>query len=566
MSLPPSTPSPTSATASASSTISPQAFTFTEPKETLAQIADLAAANLTSAVSIDSQSDETAQGKIPSTPGQIAMGEALKKFFSGLGLSAVNDARMSVIVTIPSNISGAQPPPTALMVHMDTSKGTSPLSRLHELPNWDGKSISYSEVPELEVNASRYPHIAPLVGQTLLHGGGKFPFGLDDKNGMAELMTMAQLLVSNPSIPHGEIILGFRCDEEIGSHAAVTSLADLLAARGVTFGWTVDGTTPFEINTSNFNASRADILLETKALEIPNYSEFKEVSVDITGVDTHGATAKEEGYLNAAIVFARLVKRLENQEQVLPVAFDRTGGKETFGTLKVLICGSDAQDIEKNRLVFTDALEAEISPHRWKGADFKVTAEPAVTPETESYNDGALRVAGHLLKFLAESKSSPLLSEESSGDQGYTNPHYVAATEKGYVVRYRIRDFSVDGLKNREEDLSRICQESGLGTATITQQYVDMGPSLQGAPQLTALPRAAFEPLRPLTNFAVLETPIRGGTGVDEFTKRGVYVGNLGAGYFFLESGKELTTRELLALHTRWLLNLVQAVGSLQRQ
>jgi len=57
---------------------------------------------------------------------------------------------------------------------------------------------------------------------------------------------------------------------------------------------------------------------------------------------------------------------------------------------------------------------------------------------------------------------------------------------------------------------------------------------------------------------------VRGETGVGEFTKHGVYVGNLGTGYCFLESGMGLTTIELLAHHSLWLLNLVQAVARVE--
>jgi len=54
----------------------------------------------------------------------------------------------------------------------------------------------------------------------------------------------------------------------------------------------------------------------------------------------------------------------------------------------------------------------------------------------------------------------------------------------------RLRDFSAAALLAREQDLVQVVTDSGMGMgmATITQQYVDMGPSLRVAPERTALP------------------------------------------------------------------------------
>lgn len=59
----------------------------------------------------------------------------------------------------------------------------------------------------------------------------------------------------------------------------------------------------------------------------------------------------------------------------------------------------------------------------------------------------------------------------------------------------------------------------------------------------------------------VLRRPIRGGTGVDPFLAAGIPIANVGTGYFAPESEKEFTTRQNLAAHAVWLLNLVQVVA-----
>ena len=40
--------------------------------------------------------------------------------------------------------------------------------------------------------------------------------GADDKSGIAEIMTAMEILINNPSIPHGTIKVAFGPDEEIG--------------------------------------------------------------------------------------------------------------------------------------------------------------------------------------------------------------------------------------------------------------------------------------------------------------------------------------------------------------
>jgi len=536
---------------------------FTAPRESLDEISARAVENLLRAVRFDSQSDET-NASIPSSSGQVDLIKDLAGFFHALGLETSIDASSNLIAVIPASPGVSGVPPIALMAHVDTSAGTAAIDRFIEAPEWDGSPLTFPANPPLVVDRERYPHIAGIVGHTVIHGPGKAPFGLDNKAGLCEIATLAELLVKNPQIPHGEIVLGFRPDEEIGRHEAVESLAAALAARGVRLGWTVDGCTPFEINTSNFNAARADVVLKTEPLNLPPCPFAQELTIEIVGVDTHGATACEEGYLNSAVVFARVFERLDLTQGILPVDFDRTTGKETTGRLKVIVFGDEAAVVAEGIKRLLTALELEIRDHRWKGAGFTVLETRSVdliSPEnTPAYDDGACAVAVHLSAFLQMSGVSPLLSEESSGNQGYSNPHWVSRTPEGMVVRYRLRDFVPQFLKRRGEDLRRISEHYG-GTVTITDQYVDMGPSLQSTPELAALPLKAFEPLQAMTTFKAFECPIRGGTGVDAFTKHGVMIGNIGAGYFFLESAKELTTRELLGLHTAWLVNLVQTIG-----
>jgi tripeptide aminopeptidase len=534
--------------------------------ESMDLVAELALANLRQVIAIDSQSDEDKKENIPSTEGQRVLSNQLREFFEAHGRKTETDALANLLVTIPSTMkSGPTPPPIAYLVHLDTGKGTVATNNLHTIPNWDGSAIQFPENAPLIVNVEKYPHAEPFVGQTVIHGDGKAPVGLDNKNGMAELMALSQLLASNPDIEHGEIILVFRPDEEIGNHKAVEGLVAVLQAKGVRYGWTIDGHEPFEINTSNFHAQRAEVLIKPEAIELPHASMHREITVEITGVDTHGATAYEEGYLNSTKIVALMFAEIEEEAGITIVDFERKTAKETTGILKVVISGNNAAEVDGNESLFKQALENQICQHRWKGATSQVLNERAINPAEEKYDDGGEQVIRHLFAFLNMSEVEPLLSEDSHGDQGYSNPFWVERTAEGVLVRYRLRDFSADYVKTRGRDIERICAETGIGTAKLKHEYSDSGPSLAKAGQLVEIPHLAFESLRHLTPLRARELKVRGGTGIDPFTEGGIFIGNLGTGYLFLESGKEITTKEMLALHTEWLFNVTQVVAQYGR-
>jgi tripeptide aminopeptidase len=119
-----------------------------------------------------------------------------------------------------------------------------------------------------------------------------------------------------------------------------------------------------------------------------------------------------------------------------------------------------------------------------------------------------------------------------------------------------LRDFTLEGLAAREAHVRAHAQAHGL-VATITAQYVNMGPRLAPHPELIEWPRraAAAAGIEPRI------LPIRGGTGVDPFLDRGIPVANLGTGYFAPESEKEFTSLQMMSAHARWLTGLVAEIA-----
>ncbi len=530
------------------------------PREDADILARWGTDNLTRVIAIDSQSNASSQS-IPSSEGQRILSDHLRGFFTDLGYEVEQDDSANVIVTIPSNLPpSAEAPAVAMMVHLDTSEGTLAVPLLETTEAWDGGRIPYPQNDRLQITAANYPETTCFKGDDLLHGPGRYPIGLDDKLGMAELMTLAQLLKSNPEMRHGTLVLVFRPDEEIGRMAAVEGLAEELARRGVRYGYTIDGIEPFEINVENFNAAQAQVTIAGKPLDIGKRAALRVARFRIAGVNTHGATAKPEGHCNATVLWTRVVGKLADRGDIWPVEFATNAQLECNAEVAFLLGGESPEALDATERALVAALEAEIEPHGWKGAYLEPLGSEPADAAAAAPSDALVRIAGHLQTFLSSPFAAPLLAEDSEGFEGYSNPHAIAMTEGGASLRYRMRDFDPDVLVARQEHIRQACKASDIPDAAlvIEEQYINMGPKMAAYPELVtwaeeALRAAGQEPVR---------RPIRGGTGVDPFLARDIPVANLGTGYFAPESEKEFTSRQNIARHALWLTHLVQVIAA----
>ncbi len=485
--------------------------------------------HLEAVVAIASDSDETSDS-IPSTDGQKVLAAWLEHFYRGVGCVVERDDFANIIATLPGRGAGASQPPIALMVHLDTARGTAALPNLDCERAWDGGPLTFSANPALSVSQETYPAVAPFVGQDVLHGPGDAPFGLDDKLGLSHLMTLAWLLGQEPC-DHPPICFVGRPDEEIGRMEAVEGLASELAERGVSTGWTVDGIWPFEVNVENFNAAQGSLAFDSP----PSLRATATWTLHLGGVNTHGATAAAEGHRSATRLAAEIAGRLD------PAVTEAQGFESdalrdcdalvVFGTI------GDGADLRQ-------AVDAVVTPHLPRGASWSL--EPGGDPGV-----GADAMLRFVRNFLASEPGFPLAAEDSSGRQGYSHPFRARPEGLGLRLDVRLRDFDGAGLEAREQHLRDL---AGNRLVDLHRQYVNMGPALAERPELLELPRQAAGAV----GVPILVQPIRGGTGVDPFLERGVGVGNLGTGYFAPESEKELTSVQLMAQHVRWLYALVQ--------
>lgn len=514
-------------------------------------LASRAFSHLQTVVAIDSQSDELS-ATVPSSEGQKRLADHVAAHFARCGFKVERDDQANVIAYLPGRKNGgpSTTEPLALMVHLDTARGTGNPSYLHTQPSWDGNAVPFPKNPTIRVDVAHYPDIARFVGQTVVHGDGQVPFGLDDKLGLTHLMTLAELLSEDPTLECPPLYLIGRPDEEIGRMEAVESLAGELEKRGVRSGFTVDGILPFEVNVANFNAGHATALFEPRGVSLAPELDLT-LDVVLGGVNTHGATAHAEGHRTAVRFLSELILALQADGIAAhPQAFTSDALRDCDGVLKLLCRASDREAIEQH-------VAAIVGPHVPRGASFSVT--PSASAGTLGVNDGMAQVASAVSAFAAsrgELEGAPLWAEDSSGWQGYSHPYRVRAVDNKLALDVRIRDFDPAMLEKRKTHavsvLSRFTPE-----VTTRDQYVNMGPRLEHRRDLVEVAMQAGRDI----GVAVNELPIRGGTGVDPFLDRGTAIANLGTGYFAPESEKELTTLELMAQHAQWLVAICRRLA-----
>ena len=287
---------------------------------------------------IDTQSSETT-GTHPSTEKQFDLARLLVKQMEEMG---VRDVRLSdkcyVYGRIPSNLSGednAVTPRLGFIAHMDTSPAASDTGvNPREIKNYQGGDIVLNVEKKVVLSPKTFPKLNTMIGADLLVTDGTTLLGADDKAGDAEIMAMAEYLLTHPEVKHGEILLGFTPDEEIGEGADFFDVADF----GAEVAFTVDGGTLGEIEYENFNAASG--------------------KVEIIGVNVHPGDAKDK-MINAALVAMEFNALLPEDQRPSTTEgyegfFHLTGieGDEVLTKMSYIIRDHDKVKFEEKKKLF----------------------------------------------------------------------------------------------------------------------------------------------------------------------------------------------------------------------
>lgn len=233
-------------------------------------------------------------GVTPSSPLEFNLANHLLDELNKLGLS---DTCVTKYGYVYGTLKGDKNKPTiGLCAHMDTSPDASGKDvKPRVIENYDGGDIKLND--KLSTTVERFPFLKNYVGKTLVVTDGTTLLGADDKAGVSIIVEVLETLVNNKEIEHGDVIVCFTPDEEIGSG---TIKFDYDKFK-VDFAYTVDGGEPNFIEYENFNAASALVKLNGVSVH-PGSAKDKMVNASKLAfefdslLDPNMVPEKTEGY------------------------------------------------------------------------------------------------------------------------------------------------------------------------------------------------------------------------------------------------------------------------------
>ncbi len=208
----------------------------------------------------------------------------LVKELESIGLDEVEMDKFGyVTATIPAN--GVEDcPVVGFIAHVDTSPDFSGENVNPQIiEEYDGRTIELKN--GVSIDPKNFPEILNYKGQDIITADGTTLLGADDKAGVAEIVTAAEILVTTKSFKHGKIRLAFTPDEEIGKGTDHFDVKKF----GADFAYTLDGGEIGELEFENFNAAGTKI--------------------KISGRSVHPGAAKNK-MINALLVAHKLIAML----------------------------------------------------------------------------------------------------------------------------------------------------------------------------------------------------------------------------------------------------------------
>lgn len=224
-------------------------------------------------VQVDTQSDPQS-ASFPSTEKQKDLSKILVNELKQIGVADAHaDEWGYVYATIPSN-SEKKVPVICFCAHIDTApdcSGTGIKPVVHK--NYQGQDIVLTNDSSQVLRLSDYPYLQQQFGKDIITASGTTLLGSDDKAGVAEIMDLANYLVTHPEVKHGEIKILFTPDEEVGRGTQKVDLKKL----GADFAYTLDGGEAGSLEDETFSADGVQVTIHG-VIAHPGYAKDKMVN------------------------------------------------------------------------------------------------------------------------------------------------------------------------------------------------------------------------------------------------------------------------------------------------
>lgn len=333
-------------------------------------------------VVIDTQSDGASLTQ-PSTEKQKNLGRLLVEELQAIGIEDAHlDEHGYVYATVPAN-TDKDVPVICFCAHMDTApdfSGTDVRPKIHY--NYAGGDITLGNSGRV-IRVADHPQLNDQIGNDVITTDGTTLLGADDKAGIAEIVTAAEILLKDSSIKHGKIRLLFTTDEEIGRGVDKVDLEKL----GARFAYTLDGSTAGTIEDETFSADG--------------------LTLSITGVAMHPGFAKDR-MENAIKIAGKILARLPHDQSP-----EGTEGRDGFvhpvevtGSMEAAEIHMIVRDFDdaglKARRDMVDAIAAEVLAD-YPGSSYSISTQMQYrnmkqvldqNPEIVDYAVEAIRRAG----------------------------------------------------------------------------------------------------------------------------------------------------------------------------
>ncbi len=234
---------------------------------------------------IDTQSDETT-GVTPSTEKQRELAGLLVRQLEDMGAEEITYDREHcyLYASVPASPGCEASAVLGFIAHMDTSPAVTDANvKPRIVENYDGGDILLNEAEHIVLRTEDFPDIRSLAGKSLIVTDGTTLLGADDKAGIAEIMAMAEHLLTHSEIRHGKIRIGFTPDEEIGEGADHFDVK----LFGADFAYTVDGGELGGLEDETFNAAAARLRVRGRSVH-PGSAKGKMINSILVAQEFHG--------------------------------------------------------------------------------------------------------------------------------------------------------------------------------------------------------------------------------------------------------------------------------------
>lgn len=207
-------------------------------------------------VKVNTRSNEEST-TVPSDPKEVAFLADLAAELQSIGLENVRTmADGYVFAELAANMA-EEVPTIGFISHVDTADFNAENVNPQFVENYDGVSdIKLND--DFKLTTAQFPSLKKYQGHTLITTDGTTLLGADDKAGVAEIVTLAEYLLTHPEIKHGKLVFGFGPDEEIGIGADHFNVAEF----GADFAYTVDGGPLGELEWETFSAADARVKIQ----------------------------------------------------------------------------------------------------------------------------------------------------------------------------------------------------------------------------------------------------------------------------------------------------------------